>query len=113
MRSRLRGSHPIARILEGDLLSPLPGPEELCMQTEVQAWISGLLARLQSRSSPTTYEAYCRRFVSGQSIDEIATALSLTPEEVRYRCYRVSRKLRQLAKDQGRRSVNLVGGIAR
>ena len=39
--------------------------------------------------------------------------MSLTPEEVRYRCYRVSRKLRQLAKDQGRRSVNLVGGIAR
>jgi DNA-directed RNA polymerase specialized sigma24 family protein len=80
------------------LPSPDLGPADQCVVREIRGQMDAALARLREQTSPENYELFYRRFRWGQSASEIAAALDLTPEEVRYRHYRLMRKWRKLTR---------------
>lgn len=56
-----------------------------------------LLAELRDDVSELNFSVVSMRLVEGRSVDEVAGALDITPEQVRYRCHRMLEKLRSRA----------------
>lgn len=97
IRLRLRSTvHSHIDGLEESLPSQQPGPEELCCLKETRGQLDSALAKLKARTSRKSYEVFRLRFIEGQSAQEVGILLNLTPDEVRYRHYRVMQKWRKL-----------------
>jgi RNA polymerase sigma factor (sigma-70 family) len=83
---------------EALLPSPDMGPEDLCLARELCDQMDVALGKLREQTTSTNFELFFRRFRWGQSASEIGEALDLTPDEVRYRHYRLTQKWRKLTK---------------
>ena len=59
-----------------------------------------VLGRLQVQVSTVNYQIVHLRWIEGQTVSEVAARLELTPEQVRYRHYRVKKRLRALLQSQ-------------
>ena len=72
--------------LEATPAAPGLGPEEACcMWEEWEQW-KAALGKLQMRTSAKGFDVFCRRYVDGQTNDEVAAALGMTPKAAQ-RCY--------------------------
>jgi RNA polymerase sigma factor (sigma-70 family) len=96
---RHRSRHRSIESSEDCLPSQYPGPGEACLLKEIQEWLDGALAKLQWRTSPKTYEVFCRRFLGNQSGKEIVAALNITAKAVQRRYDRAARQWHFLTKD--------------
>lgn len=79
---------------------PHLGPEDLYRVTEMRCEVDLAFGRLKARTSERNYEIFRRRFLWGQTAQEIGAAVGLTAQEVRYRYHRVKRRWRKLTKGQ-------------
>lgn len=71
-----------------------PGPADRYEWNWQAALVQTLLEELKAEVSELNYAVVHRRLVEGQEIGEVAAALSITPEQVRYRQHRMLKKLR-------------------
>jgi RNA polymerase sigma factor (sigma-70 family) len=88
-------------VLAGFLPSPVPGPEEASSIGELWEQLGAALDRLRKRTSPKTYDVFCRRFIDGQTNVQVAADLGLSPKAVQLRYDRAMRKWQKLAGDLG------------
>jgi RNA polymerase sigma factor (sigma-70 family) len=100
---RRRSRHPIGSLdheLEATL-SDLPNfdPAVHFERRRTQAIVRGMLVRLSRRVSPRNYRVLYMRWIEERTVPEIAEALGLTPEQVRFRHHRAKQALRRLFED--------------
>lgn len=53
-----------------------------------------LLEEIRGEVSDLNYQIICQRFLESRSVTQVAEALNLKPEQVRYRQHRLLKKLR-------------------
>jgi len=53
------------------------------------------IAELRRQVSATSYQVLHLRCIEERTVSEIAASLDLTPEQVRYRCYRMKRRVKR------------------
>lgn len=70
-----------------------PDPADQCDQSWDEAIVHTILEDLKAEVSELNYQVLYRRFISGQSVSEVADALGIKPEQVRYRQHRMLKKL--------------------
>jgi RNA polymerase sigma factor (sigma-70 family) len=87
-KSRQSGREPID---EG------PQPSERIEGEWQQAVMQTLLAELKPEISPANWRLLQMRFTDGCKVAEVAAELGLSPEEIRYRQFRLLKKLRKRA----------------
>jgi DNA-directed RNA polymerase specialized sigma24 family protein len=87
--------------LEATPAAPGLGPEEACcMWEEWEQW-KAALGKLQMRTSAKGFDVFCRRYVDGQTNDEVAAALGMTPKAAQC-CYdRTMRKWQAMTRGLG------------
>jgi len=78
------------------LLDPHPDPGAEYERRRTQALVWSVLGELSGQVSPTSFEVLYLRWIEGRPTSEIAAALELTPDQVRFRICRMKRKLRDL-----------------
>jgi RNA polymerase sigma-70 factor (ECF subfamily) len=71
-------------------------PLTACERKDQQAYVLRVLTQLRRQVSPRNYGVLTLRWIEGRSMREIASALDLTPEQVRYRLHRMKRKFLRL-----------------
>lgn len=84
--------HRDVRAAEAPDADPAAAYERGMMRDEVR----DALAELSRRVSPTSYRVVYLRWIEGLPTAEVAAALALTPEQVRFRTCRMKQKIRQL-----------------
>jgi RNA polymerase sigma-70 factor (ECF subfamily) len=85
--------------LNGDKLAVIdPGSEPAaeCERRCEQALVKSVLGDLSGQVSATNFSVFYQRGIEGRTGAEVAAALSLTQEQVRFRYHRVKRKFRDL-----------------
>ena len=95
----LRHRRPSECLAEGNedaLLDTSRDPAAECDRRMIQVRVRAVLAGLSRRVSATSYQVLYLRRMEGRSIPEIADALDLTPEQVRFRHHRMKQKFRDL-----------------
>lgn len=84
----------------------IPGTEDdpaVALDRELdRELVRGILAELRTQVSEVNYRVIHLRWVEGRTIAEVAAALLITPEQVRFRHHRLMKKLRVLAGRRGR-----------
>ena len=73
-----------------------PGPAEVCERHSTRARVRGVLTELSAQVSALNFQVFHLRFIEGRTGAEVADALGLTPEQVRFRLHRTKRKFRDL-----------------
>jgi DNA-directed RNA polymerase specialized sigma24 family protein len=71
-------------------------PATACQRAWDRATLQTVLAELRTRVSELNFRLLQKRLIECQDVSDVADALHLTPEQVRYRLYRTLRKLRAL-----------------
>lgn len=71
-------------------------PVMLCERQADRALVRQILGELQKRASVCSYRVLYLRWMRGHSVNEVAGALGLTTQQVRFRCHRMLQKLRLL-----------------
>ncbi len=103
---RERARHPTTPLREHQamaLLDPAPDPATDYERRRAQNHVRRVLIQLSGQVSATSFQVLYLRWIEGRTVAEIADALELTPEQVRFRHHRVKQKLRDLlerARDQ-------------
>jgi RNA polymerase sigma-70 factor, ECF subfamily len=101
---RRRNRH-VLESLGGDAATaaqdPGPDPAAQYERGRVLAQVRGVLAELSRQVSPTSYRVVYLRWIEGRPAAEVAAALALTPEQVRFRTCRLKRKVRELLERAG------------
>ena len=85
--------------LDGDKIAvedPGSEPAAECERRWTQGLVRGVLAELSEQLSMTSFAVLYQRGIEGRTSAEVAEALGLTPEQVRFRYHRVKRKFRDL-----------------
>jgi RNA polymerase sigma factor (sigma-70 family) len=93
-RRRHRASRPI--VGEPTLVDPGPGPAESYERRSKQARVRSVLEELSGRVTALNFQVLHQRMIEGRTVAEVATTLGLTPEQVRFRLYRMKREFRAL-----------------
>ncbi len=75
---------------------PGPDPADAYERSRTQGQVRSALAELSSRVSTTSFQVLYLRWIEGRTTSEVADALELTPEQVRFRTHRMKRKFRDL-----------------
>jgi RNA polymerase sigma factor (sigma-70 family) len=101
-RAAVRRTSPLAAAAA----SSIPGTEDdpaVALDRELdRELIRRVLAEFRTQVSEASYRVIHLRWVEGLTISEVAAALRLTPEQVRFRHHRLMKKLRVLAGRRGR-----------
>lgn len=79
-----------------DLVDPGPDPCQASECRITQARVRSVLAELAGRVSPLNYQVLHLRMVEGLRGAEVAEALGLTADQVRFRLHRVKNEFREL-----------------
>ena len=96
---RRRSRHAFESLGEGDAVAvrdPGPDPADAYERSRTQGQVRSVLAELSSRVSPTSFQVLYLRWIEGRTTSEVADALELTPDQVRFRAHRMKRKVRDL-----------------
>jgi RNA polymerase sigma-70 factor, ECF subfamily len=96
---RRRSRHAFESLGEGEataVMDPGPDPADAYERSWIQGQVRRALAELSSRVSPTSFQVLYLRWMEGRTTSEVAHALELTPEQVRFRTHRMKRKFRDL-----------------
>jgi RNA polymerase sigma-70 factor, ECF subfamily len=75
---------------------PNPGPAAEYERRRTLVEVQSLLAELASQVSPTSFQVLYMRWIEGLPTAEVATALEITPQQVRFRSHRMKQKVRAL-----------------
>jgi RNA polymerase sigma factor (sigma-70 family) len=67
-------------------------PATACERNNQQEQVRHVLTQLCHQVSPSNYRLFHLRWIEGRSMEEIATALHLAPNQVRFRHHRTKRK---------------------
>ncbi len=78
------------------LLDPHPDPGTEYERRRTQALVRSVLGELADQVSEASFQVLYLRWIEGRPTSEIAAALALTPEQVRFRICRMKRKFRDL-----------------
>jgi len=78
------------------LVDPGPGPAAACERLSDQAQVKRVLTELSAQVSARNFQVLHLRFIEGRTSAEVADALGLTPDQVRFRLHRVKQKFRDL-----------------
>jgi RNA polymerase sigma-70 factor (ECF subfamily) len=73
-----------------------PEPAAEIERRAMQARVRSILLELSERVSALSYRVLYQRGIEGRSCAEVADALRLTPDQVRFRFHRMKRKFREL-----------------
>lgn len=79
-----------------DLVDDGPGPPEVLDRRATQSCLDRILAELAARGPEVSYQVFYLRTIEGRPGAEVAEALGLTPEQVRFRLHRMTQKFREL-----------------
>ncbi|MHB1560813.1 MAG: RNA polymerase sigma factor [Isosphaeraceae bacterium] len=79
-----------------DLVDNGPGPTEVLDRRATRSHLERVLAELAARGPEVSYQVFYLRTIEGRPGDEVAEALGLTPEQVRFRLHRMTQKFREL-----------------
>jgi RNA polymerase sigma-70 factor (ECF subfamily) len=96
---RERARHPTTSLRQHQamaLLDPGSDPAADYERRRAQNHVRRVLIQLSGQVSATSFQVLHLRWIEGRTVAEIADALELTPEQVRFRHHRVKRKLRDL-----------------
>ncbi len=74
-------------------------PKSINGNTSQQLVLQTAIEILRAESKPTTWQAFWRMAVDGQSAADVGQELGMAPRAVRQAKYRVTRKLRELIED--------------
>ena len=77
-------------------MDPGLDPAAAYERRQTLAQVRSALAQLSSEVSPKSYQVLYLRWIEGRPTAEVAAALALTPGQVRFRTYRMKRKVRDL-----------------
>ncbi|MFO7901283.1 MAG: sigma-70 family RNA polymerase sigma factor [Pirellulaceae bacterium] len=103
--ARRRARQPATRIdeLTLPLCSDEPGPAETYEARRRVRILRETVDELDQEVSTTSYQVFARRWIEGQGVSRVASALNLSRNDVRTRTHRAKRKLKQLleAKEVG------------
>jgi RNA polymerase sigma factor (sigma-70 family) len=69
-------------------------PAALFEKSWERALLESVIQELRDQVSEVNYEILSMRLLQGRSVQEVASRLNVTPDQVRYRYHRVMRKLR-------------------
>ena len=96
---RRRTRHPTVSLglqSQATLASREDDPVAACEREDQQAHVQRVLSELRQQVSSCNYRVLYLRWIEGRSLPEIAAALELTPEQVRFRHHRMKRKFLRL-----------------
>ncbi len=82
--------------LDLGLQDDAPGPAEACDILSARTRVTAVLASLAARSPELSYRVFHLRAIDGLTNREVALALGLTPDQVRFRLHRMMAKFRDL-----------------
>ncbi len=77
-------------------LDPSLDPAAEFERRQTLALVQTILLELSGRVSQTSFQVLYQRWIEGRPTAEVAAALELTPDQVRFRSHRMKRKLRDL-----------------
>lgn len=89
MPTRLAGS--AASVMDTD-----PGPVVACERLWTQARVQDVLTELSLQSPTLSFQVLYQRAIDGRTSAEVADTLGLTPDQVRFRLYRMKQRFRDL-----------------
>ena len=96
---RRRNRH-VSEILEDNEVSapldPRSGPAAEYERRQTLAQVQRILLELSGEVSQTSFQVLYQRWIEGRPTAEVAAALELTPDQVRFRTHRMKQKLREL-----------------
>jgi len=94
LRRRRRAS----RLIEAGLtlVDPGPGPVESYERRSKQNRVRSVLEEFSGRVTALNFQILYQRMIEGRTVAEVAAALGLPPEQVRFRLYRMKREFRTL-----------------
>lgn len=96
---RRRNRH-VSEPLEDDAaaapMDPRPGPDLEFERRQTLAQVQRILLELSGKVSATSFQAFYQRWIEGRPTAEVAAALELTPDQVRFRVHRMKRKFRDM-----------------
>lgn len=98
-RARQRTRHPTRNLVADDhaaIHSRDPDPATQCERNSERQLVRGALTELEKRVSKRSYRVVQLRWIEGRTVPEVAAALGLTAEQVRFRDHRAKKKLRRL-----------------
>ena len=75
---------------------PNPGPAAEYERRRTLVEVQRVLAELASQVSPASFQVLYLRWIEGLPTAEVAAALELTPQQVRFRTHRMKQKFRHL-----------------
>jgi RNA polymerase sigma-70 factor (ECF subfamily) len=75
---------------------PNPGPAAEYERRRTLVEVQSVLAELASQVSPASFQVLYLRWIEGLPTAEVAAALELTPQQVRFRSHRMKQKVRHL-----------------
>jgi RNA polymerase sigma factor (sigma-70 family) len=78
------------------LVDPGPGPLAACECLSRKARVNSVLTELSGQVSELNFQVLYQRFIEGRTSAEVADALGLRPEQVRFRLHRMKQKFRDL-----------------
>lgn len=105
---RRRSRQVSERLGDNEAIAPLDPSPDPAAQYERQATVAqvrNVLAELSSQVSQTSFQVLYLRWIEGRPTDEVAVALELTPDQVRFRNHRMKRKFRDLLQRSMHRDV--------
>jgi RNA polymerase sigma-70 factor, ECF subfamily len=77
-------------------LDPGPGPVAEYERRQTLAQVQRILLELSGEVSQTSFQVLYQRWIEGRPTADVAAALELTPDQVRFRTHRMKQKLREL-----------------
>ncbi len=78
-----------------DIVDDGPAPPDMLDRRAMWSRLERLLAELAARGPDLSYQVFHLRLIEGRSGTEVARALGLTPEQVRFRLHRMTRRFRK------------------
>ncbi len=79
-----------------ELTDPGPDPAVAYERSRIRGQVHNALAELSTLVSPTSFQVLYLRWIEGRTTSEVAHALNLTCEQVRFRTHRMKRRIRDL-----------------
>ena len=95
------------------LEDPGPGPVAACERLARQAQVKRVLGELSRRSRRSISRCSLQRLFDGRTSAEVADALGLTPEQVRFRLHRMKQKFRDLFETSASLRLSTARGVGR
>jgi RNA polymerase sigma factor (sigma-70 family) len=87
-------------------MDPEPGPDAKYERRQTLAQVQRILLELSGKVSQTNFQVLYLRWMEGLPTAEVAAALELTPEQVRFRSHRMKRKFRELLEQSMEQDVS-------